>query len=80
VPIEAKWKQGHMAWLEAKNLSPYETIKLAPRRHGPFKITKVISSVAYQLQLPHQWSIHPMFHASLFTPYIEIDAYSSNFS
>ena len=70
-----------MVWLEAKNLSlPYGTIKLAPRRHGPFKITKVISPVVYQLELPHPWSIHPVFHASLLTPYVETDAYGPNFS
>jgi hypothetical protein len=70
-----------MVWLKAKNLSlPYRTIKLAPRRHGPFKITKVISPVAYQLELPHQWSIHPVFHTSLLTPYVKTDAHSPNFS
>jgi hypothetical protein len=40
-------------WLEAKNLAlPYPTAKLAPRRHGPFPITKRVSAVAYQLALP----------------------------
>jgi hypothetical protein len=34
---DAKWKQGQMVWLEAKNLVlPYGTVKLVPRRHGPF--------------------------------------------
>jgi hypothetical protein len=70
-----------MVWLKAKNLSlPYGTIKLAPQQHGPFRITKVISPVAYQLELSHQWSIHPVFHTSLLTPYIETDAHSPNFS
>ena len=70
-----------MVWLKAKNLSlPYGTIKQAPQQHGPFKIIKVISLVVYQLELPHQWNIHPMFHASLLTPYIETDAHSPNFS
>ena len=78
---EARWNLGQMVWLEAKNLSlPYGTIKLAPRRHGPFKITKIISPVAYQLQLPHQWNIHLVFHASLLTPYVKTEAHGSNFS
>ncbi len=48
-------------WLNAKNLSlPYGTIKLALRRHGPFKIKKVLSPMAYQLHLPPQWTIHPV--------------------
>jgi hypothetical protein len=77
----AKWKQGQMVWLEAKNLAlPYGTVKLAPRRHGPFRISKVMSPVAYQLTLPLQWNIHPVFHASLLTPYVETDNHGPNFS
>ncbi|KAH8978704.1 hypothetical protein EDB92DRAFT_1908256, partial [Lactarius akahatsu] len=30
--------------------------------HGPFKITRILSPVNYQLELPAQWSIHPVFH------------------
>src|SRR5579863_1737655 len=78
---ETRWKVGQKVWLEAKNLPlPYGTIKLAPKRHGPFQITRVISPVAYQLQLPHQWNIHPVFHASLLTPYIETDSHGPNYS
>ena len=52
-PSEVRWKQGQQVWLEVKNLSlPYGTVKLAPRRHRPFSIEKVISSMAYQLHLP----------------------------
>ncbi len=47
-PTESQWKEGQEVWLEAKNLSlPYGSIKLAPRRHGPFRIEEVISPVAY---------------------------------
>ena len=80
-PMEAKWKKGQKVWLEAKNLSlPYGSIKLAPRRHGPFLIERVVSLVVYQLRLPPQWTIHPVFHASLLTPYIETKEYGENFS
>ncbi len=45
---ESQWKKGQEVWLEAKNLSlPYRSVKLAPRRHGPFRIEEVISPVAY---------------------------------
>jgi hypothetical protein len=43
-------------------------------------MTKVLSPVVYQLQLLHQWSIHPVFHVSLLTLYVETDAQRPNFS
>jgi hypothetical protein len=80
-PPKAKWKQGQQVWLEVKNLLlPYGTIKLPPRRHGPFLIEKVISPVAYQLHLPPQWGIHPVFHASLLTPFVETKEHRENYS
>jgi hypothetical protein len=80
-PKEVHYKQGQLVWLEAKYLVlPYGTIKLAPRQHGPFKITKTISPVAYKLELPHQWNIHPVFHASLLTPYVETIEHGPNYS
>jgi hypothetical protein len=75
------WKVGQLAWLEGKNLPlPYETIKLAPQQHGPFKVNKIISPVAMQLELPAQWSIHPVFHTSLLTPYVKTPSHSLNFT
>ena len=40
------------------------TKKLTSKYIGPFSITRVVSSVAYELQLPPQLSIHPVFHVS----------------
>jgi len=80
-PTEARYRVGHKVWLEAKNLAlPYGTVKLAPRRYGPFAITKVLSPVTYQLELPFQWTIHPVFHASLLTPYEETPKHGANYS
>ncbi len=43
-PTESRWKKGQEVWLEAKNLSlPYRSVKLALRRHGPFRIKEVVS-------------------------------------
>jgi len=45
--------------------------KLQPKFIGPFPVSKVISSTAYQLTLPHTMHIHPVFHISLLKRYTE---------
>ena len=78
---KASFWVGQKVWLEAKNLTlPYQTKKLAPRQHGPFVITKQVSPVAYQLDLPLAWAIHDMFHASLLMPYHETTEHGINYS
>jgi hypothetical protein len=75
-----QFKVGQEVWLEAKNLQLfYQTPKLAPKRHGPFHISKQVSPVAYQLQLPDAWKIHKVFHASLLTPYRETPQHGPNY-
>jgi hypothetical protein len=75
-----KYKEGDQVWLEGKNLCISQpTAKLVPRRHGPFKVIKVLSPVSYQLALPTQWSIHPMFHIDLLTPYHETIMHGPNY-
>ena len=42
--------------------------KLAAKRHGPFRVTAVISPVVYRLKIPKQWKqqhLHDVFHANL---------------
>jgi hypothetical protein len=76
-----KYKEGDLVWLEGKNLCINQpTAKLAPRRHGPFKIIQVMSTVNYRLELPTQWSIHPVFHIDLLTPYKETIMHGPNFT
>src|SRR6266851_7122962 len=80
-PGPPRWTKGQKVWLDAKNLAlSYGTIKLAPRQHGPFEIEKVMSPVVYRLRLPPQWNIHPIFHASLLTPYVETKEHGENFT
>src|SRR5229473_889303 len=68
-------------WLDAKNLRLlYQATKLAPKHYGPFHISKEVSPVAYQLDLPASWSIHDVFHASLLLPYQENAVHGPNFS
>ena len=42
--------------------------KLSDKFDGPFPITKIVSPHAYKLELPHDWTIHPVFHTNLLRP------------
>ena len=75
-----KYKVGDQVWLEGKNLRINQpTHKLAPRRYGPFKVVQVMSPVNYRIDLPTQWSIHPVFHTDLLTPYRETITHGANY-
>ena len=66
------YQLGDKVWLEGRNLTTtHPMAKLAPRRYGPFLITRVISRTSYQLKLPPQWKVHNVFHTTLLTPYKE---------
>ena len=72
---------GQKVWLEATNLRiPNRQPKLSPKREGPFSIKNVLSNLVYELNLPYQWKIHPVFHALLLTPYIETKQHGPSFS
>ena len=46
------FKLGDRVWLDTRNLKTNHHKKISPRREGPFKITRVIGPVTYQLELP----------------------------
>ena len=76
----AQYNVNEQVWLKAKHLTlPYQTTKLTPKCHGPFRILKQVSPVAYKLELPPAWTIHPVFHASLLTPYHETIEHGANY-
>ena len=74
------FKKGEKVWLEARNLKCSVTNpKFAPKREGPFTITKVLSPITYQLRLPKTWKIHPVFHTTLLSPYCKNNVHGPNF-
>jgi hypothetical protein len=76
----SRYQIGSEVWLDVTNLHTMGTnTKINPLQYGPFKITKEISPVGYQLALPSEWKIHDVFHASLLSPYTETDAHGPNF-
>jgi hypothetical protein len=62
--------EGDQVWLDGRNIKMYHpAAKLAPKWHGPFPVIKVLSPITYELRLPAQWKLHPIFHVDLLTPY-----------
>ena len=79
--LEQRYNAGDQVWLEGRNLQiDWPSAKLAPKRHGPFRIKKVLSPIMYQLELPPQWKIHDIFHVDLLTPYRETELHRPNFT
>ena len=72
--------KGQQVWLELKNYRDgYPYCKLGPKRQGPYRVKEVLSNLVYRLDLPKTTRIHPVFHASLLTPYQESPQYGPNY-
>jgi hypothetical protein len=53
IPTPSPYWVGDQVWLEATYLHLlYQSTKLAPKHHGPFPVTKVVSPIAFQLHIP----------------------------
>jgi hypothetical protein len=68
-------------WLEGTHLrTTHPTTKLRAKHFGPFKITEVLSTITYRLDLPPVWRIHNAFHAAVLHPYKETEFHGPNFT
>jgi hypothetical protein len=54
-------------------LQPYKQIslkqakkdnKLSPKYYGPYKVLQKIGTMAYKLEFPASYRVHPVFHVS----------------
>ena len=76
-----QFQQGDLVWLEGHNLkTDRPSVKLATKRYRLFSVAQELSPVTYQLTLPEQWKIHPVFHVDLLTPYKETVFHCPNYT
>ncbi|KAL1540609.1 hypothetical protein AAHA92_24937 [Salvia divinorum] len=67
---DEEFKEGDMVYLRLRpyrQQSVYHRVyqKLASRYFRPYKVLRRIGKVAYELQLPENCRVHPIFHVSL---------------
>ena len=72
------FKVGDEVVLSTKHLhlDQHLPTKLRRRWVGPFRVSKVVSPVAYGLDLPPRWKIHPVFHVSNLKRYFRSDQFA----
>jgi transposase InsO family protein len=76
---DLEFKVGDRVWLHASFRRPHMTVlnarpKLNPSWLGPFPVKRVISRVAYELELPTAYQkIHPVIHVSFLREHLDGD-------
>ena len=70
-----KFKIGDMVLLSNRNFRTDNAYRKGARKlrakfEGPFPITEKIGKDTFRLELPFNWKIHNVFHASLLKPYL----------
>ncbi len=72
-PLEFQVGDLVMVKLPPQQFKAYRQVHkgLVRRYDGPFPITKKVGKVSYQVELPPQLKVHPVFHVSFLKPYHE---------
>ena len=76
---DIKFKLGDRVLLSTANLRfihKDKASKLLPKFIGPFTIIKIVSPVAYELQLPPELKIHPVQHTEKLKPLQESESFA----
>ena len=58
-----------------RNYCPYLPTKLWAWWVGPFTISRVVLLVAYKVDLPPGWQIHPIFHIDCLKRYVYLEEF-----
>ena len=58
-----------------KNYCPHLPAKIKARWVGPFTITQKVLPVAYRVDLPPVWRLHPVFHIDKLKKYIRSEEF-----
>lgn len=67
-----EFKEGQKVWLDTRNFRvPGVSRKLVDRYAGPYPVKRKVGNLAYELKLPKDVVLHPVFHVSLLLPHKE---------
>ena len=71
--IDRTYSVGDKVWLSTEHVTLHArpSRKFRERWVGPFVVKRVVSVVAYELDLPRNMHLHPVVHVSVLKPHVE---------